>query len=58
MYNCKENSIKTMSALAKISNVARKQVFITDVTLRDGLQSFHKNISPQNRFEIGKKLLI
>ena len=54
MYNCQENSMKTISALAKISNVVRKKVFITDVTLRDGLQSFHKNISPQNRFEIGK----
>lgn len=57
MYNCQENSMKTISALAKISNIVRKKVFITDVTLRDGLQSFHKNISPQNRFKIGKKIL-
>lgn len=57
MYNCQESSMKTISALAKISNVVRKKVFITDVTLRDGLQSFHKNISPQNRFEIGKKII-
>lgn len=57
MYNCQENSMKTISALAKISNRITKKVFITDVTLRDGLQSFHKNISPQNRFEIGKKII-
>ena len=57
MYNCQENCMKTISALAKISNRITKKVFITDVTLRDGLQSFHKNVSPQNRFEIGKKLI-
>ena len=57
MYNCKEPSMKTIGALAKISNRIAKKVFITDVTLRDGLQSFHKNISPQKRFEIGKKIL-
>jgi len=49
--------MKLISTVAKICNQVSKKVFITDVTLRDGLQSYHKNISPQNRFEIGKKLI-
>jgi hydroxymethylglutaryl-CoA lyase len=49
--------MKTIGAIARISNRICKKVFITDVTLRDGLQSYQKIISPYNRFEIGKKLI-
>ena len=48
------NSMKVINTAIKICNQISKKVFITDVTLRDGLQSYHKIISPKNRFEIGK----
>ena len=57
MLKCKDNSIRLFGSAINASNTMNKQVYITDVTLRDGLQSFPKLISPKNRFEIGKKII-
>ena len=57
MLNFKDVAMKnTIQIVKNISHNIIKSVYITDVTLRDGLQSYPKIISPKNRVIIGKKI--